>query len=163
MAVSGHLDGGIRFWDLKLGVRTADIGGIHEAAITSVQFNPTDTGQVLTNGLDSKLKIVDIRTGLSLRTFQHPNFTNVHGWSSAVFSPDGMYVAAGSSRTVNDDTNETKRGIVLVWNAMDDAAVIKLTNGSHTAAVTGIDWCNSGSSGQQVVTTDRNGTIVLWA
>ena len=49
-AMSGHMDGGLRFWVMRAGDRTADISKLHEGGITSVQFHPTNAMQVLTNG-----------------------------------------------------------------------------------------------------------------
>jgi WD40 repeat protein len=111
-AVSAHLDGGIRFWDVRTGERTADISrkfcmllvtidslqntltptlhaDLHEGAITSVQFHPTDSSKVLTNGMDSCLKIVDIRTCTAIQTLRNAEFQTSYGWSSSSFSPDG--------------------------------------------------------------------------
>jgi len=128
--------------------------GLHESGITSVQFNPSDSTQVLTNSLDSSLKIVDLRTGTAIHTFRHPEFMTSHGWSSSCFSPDGRYAAAGSSST---------GGCVFVWET-DGAGELKAKlKGGHKAAVVGIDWCRGGSSGQQVTSIDRKGVMVLWA
>jgi WD40 repeat protein len=44
------MDGGLRFWVMRAGDRTADISKLHEGGITSVQFHPTNAMQVLTNG-----------------------------------------------------------------------------------------------------------------
>ena len=125
-----------------------------------MQFNPTDSAQVLTNSLDSSLKIVDLRTGTALYTFRHAEFSTSHGWSSSCFSPDGRYVAAGSSAN----------GSLFVWDTLlassedpqQQQLKAKLTGG-HKAAVVGIDWCRGGSSGQQVASLDRKGVLVLWA
>jgi autophagy-related protein 16 len=83
------MDGGLRFWDMRTGDRTADISGLHEGGITSVQFHPTNAMQVLTNGKDSCLKLVDVRTCTALQTFAHDQFRTAFQYSSASFSPDG--------------------------------------------------------------------------
>lgn len=62
---------------------------LHEGAVTSVQFHPTDSSKVLTNGLDSCVKLVDIRTSTPILEFKHPNFLTTYGWSTASLSPDG--------------------------------------------------------------------------
>lgn len=64
---------------------------LHEGAITSVQFHPTDSTKVLTNGMDSCLKIVDIRTCMAVHVLKHADFQTSYGWSSSCFSPDGTY------------------------------------------------------------------------
>ena len=94
-AVSGHMDGGLRFWDLRTVERTADISGLHENGITSVQFHPTNALQVLTNGKDSCVKVVDVRTCTALQTLQHENFRTAFQWSNASFSPDGKQCQEG--------------------------------------------------------------------
>jgi len=124
---------------------------LHEGGITSVHFNPIDSTQVLTNGFDASLKIVDVRTSMPLQTLRHLEFQTSHSWSRATFSPDGKYVASGSS----------SNGTVFVWNTLDGTLKKKLK--AHDAGVVGIDWGRGGSSGQQVATLDRRGTLILWA
>jgi autophagy-related protein 16 len=150
--VSGHLDGGLRFWDVRTGERTADISGIHEGGITSVQFDPTKSTQVLTNSVDNSLKIVDIRTGLPLHTLRDAGFTTVHGWSKSCYSPNGKYAIAGSNASSGD---------LYVWNTLDGSLKTKLSG--HESGVCAIDWGRGGSSGQQVSSIDRRGVLVLWA
>jgi WD40 repeat protein len=62
---------------------------VHKSAITSVQFHPTDASKVLTNGMDSLIKIVDVRTCKAIHEFSHKDFQTSYSWSSSVFSPDG--------------------------------------------------------------------------
>lgn len=150
--VSGHLDGGLRFWDLRTGERTENISSLHEAAVTSCKFSPTDSSMVLTNGLDNCLKITDIRSGLPIHTFRDDSFSTLHGWSSAAFSPDGRYIVAGSSMN----------GTVLVWNVAGGALSKRLQN-HHSSGVCGVAWGRGGSNGQQVASLDRKGSLVLWA
>lgn len=125
--------------------------GIHEGGITSVQFNPADSTQVLTNSMDSSCKIVDVRTSTPIFTFRDPAFSTCHGWSRSCLSPDGRYVVAGSNTT----------GDVFVWNTEDGTLKIKVS--AHKTGVCGVDWGRGGSSGQQVATVDRKGALVLWA
>lgn len=127
------------------------IAAIHEGGITSVQFDPTNATQVLTNSMDSSLKIVDIRTCTAVQTLRHPEFQTSHTWSKSVFSPDGRYVAAGSS----------SNGTIFVWDVSDGK--IKKRLPGHTSGVCGIDWSRGGSSGQQVASIDRKGSLILWA
>ena len=127
--------------------------GLHESGVTSVRFNPSNSTQVLTNSLDSTLKIVDLRTGTAIHKFWHAEFTTSHGWSSSCFSPDGRYAAAGSSLN----------GSIFVWETDGEGKLSAQVKGGHKAAVVGIGWCRGGSSGQQVTTVDRKGVMVLWA
>jgi autophagy-related protein 16-1 len=198
-AVSGHMDGGLRFWDLRTGERTSDISGtyndsscfstghglqingdsyrvsfsfsfsplfwlsiaIHESGITSVHFSPVDSTTLLTNGMDSCLKLIDIRTCTAVHTLRgDADFSTSQTWSKAVLSPDGRYAAAGSSST----------GCIFIWdlaaaNATVDGAVpvVSKLSGHHTSGVSAIDWGRGGSTGQQVSTIDRRGTLILWS
>ena len=63
----------------------------------------------------------------------------------------GAYAAAGSSANGN----------VFVWNVDDGSLETKLPG--HTVGVCGFAWGRGGSSGQQVASVDRKGTLILWA
>ena len=125
---------------------------MHKAAITSVQFHPLDNSKVLTNGMDSLVKIVDVRTCKSIHEFRHHDFQTSYNWSSSVFSPDGAYVAAGSS----------SNGFVFVWNAANGKLVKMHVAAHQSAGVCGIAWGRGGDGGHQVVTTDKAGKLILW-
>lgn len=146
--VSGHTDGGLRFWDIRTGQRNAEIKTIHKFAVTSVKFHPLDCSKVLTNGMDSKIKIIDIPSCKVMQEFCHKDFNTSYNWSSAVFSPNGEFVASGSSST----------GFVFVWNA-NDGKLVRMLEGAHQyAGVCGIVW---GDEGAQSV--DKTGKLVLWS
>jgi autophagy-related protein 16 len=147
-AVSGHMDGGLRFWDLRTGDRTGDISGLHEHGITSVQFHPTNALQVLTNGKDSSVKVTDVRTCTALQTLRHEAFQTGFQWSTASFSPDGTYAAAGSSIS----------GEIFVWRVLDGK--LEKTLKAHSSGVGCLAW---GRGAQQVASADRSGNLVLWA
>lgn len=138
-----------------------------------MHFSPVDATKVLTNGMDSTLHVVDLRTGNVVETFRDSDLTTIQTWSRAVWSPNGRYVAAGCNTT----------GIVLVWNMLT-GALSKVTasaaaaessptggRNDHSSAeqpvvhtgICGIDWGRGGSSGQQVATLDRRGKLILWA
>lgn len=145
-------------------MRHCGFSGIHEGGITSVHFSPVDATKVLTNGLDSTLKIIDLRTGNAVDTFRDHELTTTQAWSRAVWSPNGRYVATGSNAT----------GILFVWNvetgslskvsthSKDNASQTNKYNFVHTG-ICAVDWGRGGSSGQQVATLDRRGKLVLWA
>jgi len=145
------MDGGLRFWDVRSGDRSAEIAGIHEGGVTSVQFNPTDNTKLLTNGRDGTLKLSDIRTCSVVQTFSDPNFQTVSNHVSSALSPDGVYAAAGSGTT----------GDLFVWRVSDGKLEKKLS--AHQAAVCGVAWGRGGTNGQQVASVDKNGVMVLWA
>lgn len=148
--VTAHLDGGIRLFHLQSGERLADISQIHEGAVTSVQFHPKDSSKILTNGMDSCIKIVDIRTGTAIQTFSDPQFHTSYGWASASFSPDGMYIGSGSTT-----------GMLFVWGAVGGTLEKKLKN--HKSCVCGFAWGRGGTSGQQVASVDKQGVLILWS
>ena len=149
-AVSGHLDGGLRLWDVRTGDRTADIVGLHDGGVTSVQFDLSNPGQVLTNGRDHSLKLIDVRTGAPVRTFRDPDFQTTYSWSACAMSPNGMYAASVSGTT----------GHLLVWRTSDARLIGKL-HGHKAGGAGGVAWGACG--GQQVATVDRAGTLILWA
>ena len=88
-AVSGHIDGGLRLWDIRTGARSTDMQSLHEGGITSVHFSPNNNQHILTNGRDSTLKLMDMRTCSTLQTFQHGEFRTLMNHASSALSPDG--------------------------------------------------------------------------
>jgi len=151
--VSGHTNGSLRFWDIRTGEKNAEIENVHRSAITSVQFHPKDCSKVLTNSMDSLIKIVDIRTCKAIREFSHADFQTSYSWSSSVFSPDGAYVSAGSS----------SNGFIFVWNAKNGQLVRRLEGGHQNVGVCGIAWGRGGNCGHQVASADKAGKLILWA
>ena len=149
-AVSGHLDGGLRIWDLRTGDRTADIVELHDGGVTSVQFDPSNSAQLLTNGRDHTLKLVDLRTGSAVKTFSNPDFQTTYSWSACAMSPNGLYAASVSGTS----------GHLFVWRTSDASLVAKL-HGHKASGAGGVAWGACG--GQQVATVDRAGSLILWA
>lgn len=180
-AVSGHLDGGVRFWDLRSGERSMEIKGtyilrsfpglrawrvpsllfvtdLHHGGVSSVQYSPVDSFTLLTNGLDSTLHVVDLRRLSSRLTLRADGFVTLYSWSSACFSPNGRYVAAGSSRNNR----------VYVWDTAtgtDEATLTTvLSSGSddNDSGVCGIAWGATSTNGSQLSSLDRHGVLTLW-
>ena len=67
------------------------------------------------------------------------------------FPFSGAYVGSGSSAT----------GILFVWDSTSGKLKKKLK--AHEAGIHGFAWGEGGSSGQQVATIGRDGTLILWA
>ncbi|GAX25765.1 hypothetical protein FisN_8Hh333 [Fistulifera solaris] len=148
---SGHMDGAVRGWDLRSGSRCFDFTELHGGGVTSIHFNLANSTEVLTNGLDSCLKLIDVRTGMPLQTFRHKDFVTSQSWSSGVLSPDGKFAVAASNES----------GALFIWYTNDGSLRAKLDN--HQSGVCAIDWNQGGPSGQQVATMDRKGSLILWA
>ena len=127
---------------------------IHEGAVTAVRLSPVDATKVVTNSLDARLRVVDIRTGSVVETFRDDDLVTTQSWSSVTWSPNGRMVAAGSNAT----------GVVLVWNILTGAlSKVKAeeTPTLHTGIV-GVDWSRGGPNGPQLATLDRRGKLILW-
>lgn len=148
---TGHLDGGLRFWDVRSGERVLDIPNLHGGGTTSVHWNPKNSHEVLTNGRDSSLKIVDVRTSTVISTFCDPGFRTLSNYASCSFSPDGLYVAAGSGDC----------GDIFVWNIAKNSLEKRLSGHKNGAA--GLAWGRGGTNGQQVASIDKTGALILWA
>jgi len=147
IAVSGHADHNLRFWDTRNGDNLYHLTGIHTGQVTSVTFSP-DGNTLLTNSRDNSLKLVDLRTYKVLRTFFHDNFQNSTNWSRACFSSDGNYISAG-----------TNSGSVYIWNTFSGTRDFRLTDILHKNPVTCVTW---NPNGYQVGTCDRTGWAALW-
>lgn len=161
--VSGHADGGVRFWDYRSNECIGDISDLHDATcggITSVMFHPSNPSQILTMGRDSILKLVDVRMtsnlssessrgAVELQKFQHVDMKVDLSCAGCTISPDGKYVAAGSSN-----------GNVFIWRTLDGTLENQF-EGHGGVGVVSVAWGRS--SGQQFASVDKMGYLYLWA
>jgi autophagy-related protein 16 len=143
--------GGIRVWDARTGDRVLDIPSLHEGGVTSVHFKPGSSHEILTNGRDSTLKVIDARTSTVIKTFRDTGFRTLTNQASSSFSPDGAYAAAGSGDS----------GDIFVWNVLSGDLEKRLS--SHQCGAVGLAWGMGGSNGQQVASIDKSGALILWA
>jgi len=152
--VTGHLDGGVRFWDVRSGDRVLDIPTLHEGGVTSVQWKPGSSHQVLTCGRDSTMKIIDVRTQSVVKTFRNSALRILSNNARCSFSPDaaGKYVACGGG----------DNGDVFVFDVAT-ADLKKRLSSAHQSGVVGLAWGKGGTNGQQIATVDKSGVLVLWA
>lgn len=137
--VSGHLDGGLRCWDVRSGDRVLDIHllRLHQGGVTSVHWKPGSR---------------DARTSAIIQTFNDTSFRTLTNHESSSFSPGGLYAAVGRG----------DNGDVFVWNVAS-GALEKRLSGAHKCGAVGLAWGRGGTNGQQVATIDKSGFLVLWA
>ena len=67
------------------------IAGLHEGAITFVQFHPVDTSKVMTNAMDSCIRILDVKKCSVVISLKDDEFNTSYSWLSCSFSPDGKF------------------------------------------------------------------------
>lgn len=177
MAVSGHLDGGIRFWDSRSssGSNSSSKSAkplesifpttVREC-ITSVMLNTSGT-QLLSCSRDfwTLLDLRHAKRAIStVATISHPKMkpsttsTALFFSTTASFSSDDRYVVVGSNST----------GKVYIWEALnlsneneDTMPVTELTCLSH--GVEAVSWGRAGSSCQQLASLDKRGNLILWS
>ncbi len=77
VAVSGHKDGAIRFWNIRDHSLMREIKGIHDDSISSIKYLP-DTNQIITNSRDNTLKIIDARMFDVVKTIESDNYYNTN-------------------------------------------------------------------------------------
>ncbi|KAF0691903.1 Aste57867_16942 [Aphanomyces stellatus] len=143
---SAHQDGAVRFWDARTKNPVHELNDLHADQITSVSFTRDGT-KVLTNSRDNTLQLLDTRTYEVLGQYAAPSYVCGFNWSKAAVTPDGQYIAAGSTT-----------GSVLIWDAATKA-VWRENKDTHTGAVVGCMWS---PNGQMLASCDKNGCLVLW-
>lgn len=119
--------------------------------VTSVQFNPSNSWEILTAGRDSTARLLDARTLKELHLFHHTDFKIDLSYATCSISPDGKYVSAGSCKT----------GDLFVWSTADGNLVNQLKG--HGSGVVAVAWNRGGTNGQQVSSVDKDGNLLLWA
>eukprot|EP01133_Synstelium_polycarpum_P007990 gene7990-9385_t len=148
MVASGHVDHSVRFWDTNSGEPVHVLTGVHEGQITSISQS-VDPNQILTNSRDHSLKIIDVRTYETVRTFKDQDYRNGLNWSRASWSPDGKYIAAGSID-----------GSICVWNAYTGKTE-KIVSKVHNAG-SSICCCAWNPLGLSFVSGDKDKNMVQW-
>lgn len=134
------LDKTLRAWDLHDIVQPVALIQ-HNDVINSIDWSP-DSVSLLTASTDMMGRISNIETG---------RFVVLAGHEQAVylarFSPDGHYVATGSS----DMT-------VRVWRV--DGSSLPIVLRGHQASITDLDWS---PKGDRLVTSSKDGVIRVWS
>ncbi|KAI7895338.1 WD40-repeat-containing domain protein [Mucor mucedo] len=143
--ISGHLDNNIRLWDARTGAAIKELTGVHSGQITSVSMSP-DGNLLLTNSRDNTLKIIDIRMYDIIKSFQSDTYRNGLNWSRSTFSPDGKYVAAGSTS-----------GGIHIWNARTGKVEREISE--HSSVVCGVAW---NPNGDYLYSAEKNKAVCMW-
>lgn len=146
LAFSGHFDSNLRIWELKNGTLVTELSGIHTDQITSVSINQDSTA-ILTSSRDNTLKLIDISSHEVIQTYKHDEYRNGANWAKACISPDGSYVAAGSSE-----------GQVFIWDTKTGKthSILK----GHKDIVTCVAW-NPQNNGT-IASCDKSGAVFFW-
>ncbi|ORZ01381.1 WD40-repeat-containing domain protein [Syncephalastrum racemosum] len=142
---SGHLDNHVRIWDTRTGNAIKELTAVHSGQVTSVSVSP-DGSKLLTNSRDNTLKLVDLRMYDIVATYQAESYRNGANWSRACFSPDGNYIAAGSSD-----------GTLHVWDA--ESRKLERALKAHSGIICGVSWNPMGS---HLYSADMNKGICMW-
>lgn len=141
--ISGHFDKSIRFWDSR-----------SESSCNNVLLNGKVTSLDLTRDAkylvccvrDDTLKLLDLRMNQVVSLFSCDGFKVGCDYSRATFSPDGQFVAVGSSD-----------GSLYIWGVASTKVETILKE--HGAAVTATSWNPFGSF---LASVDRTRKAVIW-
>ncbi|XP_048524311.1 autophagy-related protein 16-1 isoform X2 [Dendroctonus ponderosae] len=142
--ISGHFDKTIRFWDCRSESSANNI--VLNGKVTSLDL-ARDTKYLLACVRDDTLKLIDLRMNQVVKSFSCEGFKVGCDWSRATFSPDGQYVAVGSSD-----------GSVYIWGV--STGKVETILKEHGSAVTATSWHPYGS---YLATVDRSKIAVIWA
>ncbi|XP_031775670.1 autophagy-related protein 16-1 isoform X2 [Apis florea] len=141
--ISGHFDHRIRFWDTRAESSSNDI--LLEGKVTSLDLS-RDANYLLSCVRDDTLKLIDLRMKKIIGSFSADGFKVGFDWTRAIFSPDGQYIAVGSSD-----------GSVFIWSVATNMIETVLKN--HSVAVTAVSWHPHGT---YFASVDRAKTVTIW-
>ncbi|XP_062521321.1 autophagy-related protein 16-1-like [Corticium candelabrum] len=142
--ISGHFDKRIRFWDIRSDASANEIS--LQGKVTSLDLSP-DRTLLLSSSRDDTLKLIDLRMNQVTGTFSADGFKVGVDYTRACFSPDGMFVAAGS-----------QDGSLFVWQTQ--TGKLEKTVREHSSCVVACTWHPSGSS---LVSCDRTKKCIFWS
>ncbi|CAM9355100.1 unnamed protein product [Discosporangium mesarthrocarpum] len=163
---SGHMDGSLRFWDLRSGSRSHCVSSIHTDQVTSVQFSLGSSNLLLTNSRDNTLKLVDTRTYEAITCLRHPNYRTPTAFSRACLAPGATFAAAGSidhavyvwDLALGSESSNAAAGWGLSTGTGSQRVVAVLE--SHEAPVVGCHW--SARAPGRLASCDTAGVLCLW-
>ncbi|KAJ8919551.1 hypothetical protein NQ315_002173 [Exocentrus adspersus] len=142
--ISGHFDKSIRFWDSRSESSADNI--VLNGKVTSLDLTK-DAKYLVCCVRDDTLKLLDLRMNQVVTVFSCDGFKVSCDWDRATFSPDGQYVAVGSSD-----------GSVYIFGVA--SAKVEKVLKEHTAAVTATAWCPIAT---YLASVDRSKKTVIWS
>jgi WD40 repeat protein len=138
----GETVGNVQVWELDTGRRLpVDIS--HPPALRgAAEFDPA-RGRLLTAGADGRVRIWDVDSGESLmRLEEHDGAAE-----SAVWSPDGAWIATGDAG-----------GTIRLWDAA--TGDIRLRLPGHAGFVLSLSFS---PDGRRLISSDDRGDVRVWA
>ncbi|XP_012253468.2 autophagy-related protein 16-1 isoform X2 [Athalia rosae] len=141
--ISGHFDKTIRFWDTRAESSSNNI--VLQGKVTSLDLS-RDAHYLLSCVRDDTLKLLDLRMNQIIGSFSAEGFKVGCDWARATFSPDGQYIAVGSSN-----------GSVFIWSISNNKVESVLKD--HTSAVTAVAWHPQGT---YLASVDRTKQATIW-
>ncbi|KAK1833275.1 WD40 repeat-like protein [Podospora conica] len=118
--VAGSVDGRVRGYDVRMGRVVTDVIG---ASVTSLSLSPGGGETVLVGGLDSKVRLMDRRDGVCLKTYQAQGWRNEGVRVQSCFGGGGRWVVAGDEFPPEGEAGE---GRVWAWDVMTGGVVARL-------------------------------------
>lgn len=121
LLVSSHFDGSLRVWDPKSGKMTTELTSVHSGQAGGIAVSP-DGVTIITVGKDNVVKVIDARTfseKMALTASSSSAYSVGATWAQPAISPNGSYVAVGSSD-----------GKVVVWD-LSTGGVVKMLGGGE--------------------------------
>ncbi|XP_046737886.1 autophagy-related protein 16-1 isoform X2 [Diprion similis] len=141
--ISGHFDKTIRFWDTRAESSSNNI--VLQGKVTSLDLS-RDAHYLLSCVRDDTLKLLDLRMNQIIGSFSADGFKVGCDWARATFSPDGQYIAVGSSN-----------GSVFIWSVSSNKVESVLKD--HTSSVTAVAWHPQGT---YLASVDRTKQATIW-
>ncbi|OQV25289.1 Pre-mRNA-processing factor 19 [Hypsibius exemplaris] len=141
VVLSASDDKTFRAWNVEDG-KCLHTFGIHRGAVKAVSVHPA-WDYVLSASLDSTWAFSDIATGRTYRLESDPDNLGI---TAAQFHPDGMILAAGTSR-----------GIIRIWEIRQAESAANFTD--HLDEVVGMSFSENG---YHLVSASKDNTVQVW-
>jgi hypothetical protein len=141
-ALSGGVDGTVRYWDVGTGQQIRSITA-HEKGVRYVVFSEDDK-QALSCGEDKRACLWNLATGDLVREYTGHTATV---WI-ALFTPDGKYVVTGAGKNDNNARLFAR-----------DTGELKKTFSNHTDAINSLAVSPDGT---RLVTAGWDSTLRVW-